>query len=144
MFVTSVTLYFGPRFFPSAIEPVPKEWSLVVVGVMVFSASLLLFWGTAAGWRILTRGAGVASKALAASSLSQQEQGLLAAMGFDPNQPLNIDNVDYAKAPFTKLELIEIAHELSRKGLVHLNPYDNSLEVIRKLCLSSNSPCGTR
>jgi hypothetical protein len=127
IFVTSATLYGGPRVIPTYVEPVPKDWSAVLVGALVFSGSLLLFWAVAGAWRMVRRGANAATMALAASTLERNEEGFLAVLGMNPNTPFHLDNVDYAQAPFTKLEVLELAESLSKKGLVRISDFNDDL-----------------
>jgi len=147
-FVTALVMYVGPRLLPSFVDPVPKEWAPVVVVALVFSGSLLLFWGVSALWRLFAHGAGTASKALAAIALSVQEDQMLFFLSGDPSTPMNLHDIDYTRAPFTKLELIELAHGLVKKGLVELNPWDECLVTLtasgRKRALELQRRIGTQ
>lgn len=125
--VTSLVLFVGPRIAPGYIEPVPKEWAPVVVGALVFSACLLLFWAAASVWAAAQRRWKQTSAMIASLELSQLEVNLLHAMGEMPREPLNLERVNYEGLGLTRLEVLELIHELKRKGLVVFNQFDSDL-----------------
>ena len=126
-FVTSFSLYFGPRFAPNYVDAVPKEWSFVLVGVLVFSACLLTFWSCSAFWSAAARRWKVTTELLASYELDQLEVDFLYALGQRPAEALNLDNVDYEALRLSRLEVIELVHGLEKKGLVAINPYSSNL-----------------
>lgn len=127
VFVTSLVLYLGPRLAPNYVDAVPREWASVVVGVLVFSGFLLLVWGASVLWEKLRRNHKESSALFASYQLNQNEAGLLDALGENPREPLNLETVDYAAVRLSQLEVLEMVHGLSRKGLVSINPYSSKL-----------------
>ncbi|CAG0928224.1 hypothetical protein PLCT1_00674 [Planctomycetaceae bacterium] len=127
VFLTALVLAIGPRFLPQYVEPVPKEWSSVVVAALVFSGSLLLFWSVAGMWNLITRGTKRASAFLDARVLSPREQEALLALAAKPSTSLNLEHIDYERTPFSELELLEIMQNLERKGLVQMNQFSDNL-----------------
>ncbi|MFG6416379.1 hypothetical protein ACG02S_21015 [Roseateles sp. DC23W] len=45
----------------------------------------------------------------------------------NPTQPINLENIDYSRAPGTKLEFHELAKGLESKVLVSINAWDDNL-----------------
>jgi hypothetical protein len=126
-FVTSLVLYFGPRLAPSYVDPVPKEWSFALIGTLVFSGCLLLFWACSYIWTSVKQRWSAASALFASSNLNQLEVDFLHAMGGHPSEPLNLERVNYEALSLSRLEVLEVIQGLRRKGLVSLNPFDNDL-----------------
>lgn len=122
-FVTSAVLYFGPRSAPSYVDPVPKEWGFAVVGVLSFSAFLLVFWGASATAKWAVRRWHSTNALLQSYELSSLESEFIAALGKNPTESLNLDRVDYAELNQTKLEVVQLVDGLVRKKLVSTNPY---------------------
>lgn len=126
-FATSLVLYLGPRLAPNYVDPVQREWVPVVVGVLVFSGFLLLVWGAAAIWGKMLRNYKTGSALIASYQISEDEAGLLHALGQNPREPLDLEAVDYAAVQLSQLEVLEMVHALNRKGLVSINPYSSKL-----------------
>lgn len=127
IFITGLVLYVGPRVAPAYVDPVPKEWAPVLVGALVFSAALLLFWGTSAVWTFLARRWKTTSALVQSFQLNELEMHLLLAMGLNPSNPLNLERVNYESLELSRLEVLELVHGLSKKGLVSFNPFDSDL-----------------
>jgi hypothetical protein len=121
VFITSLVLYVGPRALPTYVEAVPREWAAVVVGAMVFSGTLLCFWGSSAVWAATRRRWSESSAMLASFDLKPLEAEILVNLGANPTEPLNLGNVDYEALSLSRLEVLELMHGLSRKGLVSVN-----------------------
>lgn len=127
-FVTSALLLVGHRVAPSDIPPLPATWVLALAAVLVFSACLIVMWGVEAVWSLVKRTLGAIKISRGAMvRLDNTEESILDALGGNPAEPLNLDNIDYAKAQLSRLELMELVRGLSEKGLVDLNPYDSDL-----------------
>lgn len=126
-FVTSLVLYLGPRFMPSYVDAVPAEWSPAVVGVLVFSGFLMLVWGASQFWGWLRRNYKESSAIVASYQLSDDESEFLHALGEDPRNPLNLEQVDYDAVGLTRLEVLQMVHALNHKGLVSISPYSSKL-----------------
>jgi hypothetical protein len=126
-FVTSAVLYIGPRIAPTYIEPIPKEWNPATLAVLVFSASLLVFWVWLGAWDFAKARWRAASAHIASHELNQTEQGILFAMAEHPSEPLNLETINYETASISRLEILELMHGLKRKGLVSINPYADNL-----------------
>ena len=122
-FAVACVMYFGPRFAPTYVEPVPKEWGFVVVAVLAFSGFLLCTWAVSEAVRIAGRKITSASKKISAFKLSQDEVNLLLNLGQNPSKPLNLDRVDYEAISLSRLEVLNLVHSLEKKGLVQRNLY---------------------
>lgn len=125
-FATACVMYFGPRFAPSYVDPVPKEWGFVVVSVLAFSGFLLCTWAISGVFRIAGRKITSASEKISAFKLSQDEVNLIYALGQNPSDSLNLDHVNYEAISLSRLEVLNLVHSLEKKGLVTLNPYSAS------------------
>lgn len=125
-FATSCALYFGPRFAPEYVDPVPKEWAFVVISILIFSGFLLFTWAISGMWGATKRKLATASERISSLKLSQAEVNLLYFLGEHPSEPLNLDRVNYEAISLTRLEVLNLVHELEKKGLVSLNPYSSS------------------
>jgi len=44
-----------------------------------------------------------------------------------PTEAFNLEGVNYRNAPYTHLELLQVAYQLKRKGLVRVNSYNENL-----------------
>jgi hypothetical protein len=127
VFITSVVLFIGPRIAPGMIDSVPKPWGAVVVAAMVFSGSLLLFWGAGSVWIRAVNRWDRTSKMLASIDLSQLEVDLLHVMGDRPSEALNLEAVNYEGLGLSRLEVLELVHGLERKGLLRFNQFSSEL-----------------
>lgn len=125
-FVTSCALYFGPRFEPEYVDPVPKEWAFVVISILIFSGFLLSAWVISGIWVGIRRKLAGASERIRSLKLSQDEVNLLYALGERPSEPLNLDRVNYDAVSLSRLEVLDLVKNLEKKGLVSLNPYSSS------------------
>lgn len=145
-FITSTVLYVGPRVAPAYVDPVPKEWVPFVFVVLVFSASLLVFWAFAATWEFVRGHWSVVSALIASRALNQTEQQILLAMGQRLSEPLNLAIIDYEAIRKSQLEILELVSSLERKGLASINPYADNLVSLtpmgrqRALELQRSSP----
>ena len=119
-------LYFGPRFAPTYVDPVPKEWGFVVVAVLAFSGFLLCTWAVSWVFSIVGRKVTSASEKISAFKLSQDEVDLLYVLGKNPLVSLNLDHVDYEKISLSRLEMLNLVQSLEKKGLVSRNLYSTS------------------
>lgn len=121
-FVASAVLYAGPRMAPAFVDPVPKEWAAVLVAVLVFSGVVLTTWVTSSAW-VLVKRRWIATGALLAShALDKEEMEFLLAVGRNPSEPFNLDYLEYERLQLSRLEVLELAHGLKRKGLVSISP----------------------
>lgn len=127
IFITALTLYVGPRLAPAYVDSVPKEWAVVVVGSLVFSGTLLLFWVLSFTYGSLGRRWKRAASARASRELNQNEINLLYAMGEAPRELLDFDKINYEQVGLTRLEVLELVHGLQRKGLISINQFNSRL-----------------
>ena len=105
VFVTSVVMYVGPIIAPDGVPKLQPEFVPYLFAVMVLTGCVLLFWGLGVLWNLTRTGMRSASRVLADSTLSEPETALLFFMATDPTQPINLDNIDYSRAPGTKVRL---------------------------------------
>jgi len=127
LLVASAAMYFGPRIAPNHIDSLPKEWSAVVGGIFVFSACLVTLWGSASAWAAIRSASGALTTKLSARRLSELERSLLLGIAEQPTEAFNLEGVNYRNAPYTHLELLQVAYQLKRKGLVRVNSYNENL-----------------
>lgn len=133
VFVTSLVMHFGPITFPSYVPELPKDFKPLAFAVMVLTACLLLLWMLAAIWAASHQGIRSTVRVLAGISLSEAETAILYLMAQDPTRALNLERIDYSRAPTTKLEFRQLSKGLQEKGLVHINPYDDNLASLTEL-----------
>ncbi len=127
LLVASAAMYFGPKVVPNYIDPLPKGWSAVIVGIFVFSACLVTLWGLAYAWAAIREASCTLSIKLSARRLTDLERSLLLGMAQQPTESFNLEGVNYRSAPYTHLELLQMAYQLERKGLVCVNSYNENL-----------------
>jgi len=118
LLVTSAAIYVGPRVVPDYFDPLPQQWSIVVVGVFIFSSCLVIFWGLSYAWAFIKEAGGSLSTNLSARCLNDLELTLLLLLARRPTESFDLESVNYEKASFTHLEFLQVAYQLERKGLV--------------------------
>jgi hypothetical protein len=99
VFVTSAVMYFGPILSPSNVPKLQFEFMPYLFAGMVLTGCLLLFWGVAWVWILAKTSIRGAAKIFTDSRLSEPETVLLLLMAKDPTQPINLDHIDYSRAP---------------------------------------------
>jgi len=127
VFVTSAVMYFGPILSPINVPKIQSEFIPYLFAGMVLTGCLLFFWGVAWAWllaKTIIRGA---TKIFTGSRLSEPETALLFLMAKDPTQPINLDSINYSRAPGTKLEFHHWTKQLQTKGLVCINEWNDNL-----------------
>ncbi len=130
LLVASAALYFGPRVVPGYFDPLPQEWSIVVVGVFIFSACLVILWGLSYAWTVIKEVGGGLTTNLSARWLNDLERSLLIGLAERPTESFNLEGVNYREVNFTHLELLQVAYQLERKGLVRVNSYNENLVTL--------------
>lgn len=133
VFVTSAVMYAGPIFAPVSVPKLQPEFVPYLFSAMVLTGCLLVFWGLAALWNLTRVSMRSASRVLADSTLSEPETALLFFMAIDPTQPINLDNIDYSRAPGTKLEFHHWTKQLEVKGLARINEWNDNLVSLTDL-----------
>lgn len=133
VFVTSVVMYAGPILAPDGVPKLQSEYVPYLFAAMVLTGCLLLFWGLAAFWRLTRTSMRSAARVLTDSTLSEPETALLFLMANDPTQPINLDNIDYSRAPGSKLEFHHWTKQLEDKGLARINEWDDNLVSLTDL-----------
>lgn len=128
IFITSVVMYVGPNFTLIVIPQMQSELVPYLFAVMMFTGCLLLFWGLSAIWRKARKSVRSTARFFMPNpKLSEAETVLLVAMAQDPSQPISLDNIDYSRAPGTKLEFHHWTQQLAIKGLARVNQWDDNL-----------------
>lgn len=127
LLVASAAMYFGSRILPNYIDPLPKDWSPLVIGTIVFSACLVVLWGSARAWAVTRKASSTLFAWFAARQLTGLEQGLLLGMAEHPTESFNLAEVTYQHAPYSHLELLQVARQLDRKGLIRINSFNENL-----------------
>lgn len=127
IFFTSVVMYLGPIFASKYVPALPKEFVPYLFATMILTGCLLALWGAAGLWSASRAGIRKAVGTLTNQSLVDAEQAILFLLAENPSEPINLDNIDYSRAPGTKLEFHQLAKGLERKGLVRINNWDDNL-----------------
>ena len=121
----------GPQIAHETVPAVPQPWSPLLFAAMVLTGSLLGIWGLASAWSFLLfifKSAKTSTEPR--PTLTKSHYELLYVMGRNPLEPLNLDNVNYREAPFSKLEVIQWVSELEKNELVSINLYHESLVTL--------------
>jgi hypothetical protein len=126
-FVTSGAFLGGNKLWPNYFEPLPKDWVIPVSGFFMFSGMLLVFWFIPKIWRLFVEIAHGAIKWIKSLKLANEEKVLILICASCPDQPCNLDKLPRKRGALTKLELLELAVRLSKKGLVDINQYNENL-----------------
>jgi hypothetical protein len=126
-FVTTIVMVFGPKFLPTIVPAIPQPWLPLLFGIMILTGTLLAFWIIAIVWGGILSSFRVFKSIIPGPTLNIKHYELLLELGRDPSEPMNIDNVDYESAPFSKLEIMQWISELEKNGLVKKNPWNESL-----------------
>ncbi|EJC6860299.1 hypothetical protein [Vibrio parahaemolyticus] len=126
-FITGISLLFAPAFFPDTLEALPKGWATGTLGVVVFSGSLLMFWGL----RVVKEGIVSFITTKTQNSLSQSltdfELSFIFELGKLADKTADLDNINYNSVSFSKLELLDVCRTLKEKGLLDVNCFDENL-----------------
>ena len=127
IFVTAAVMYFGPILAPGNIPALQNEFIPYLFAVMVLTGCLLALWGIAGIWYVSRAGLQKTTSALTSSSLVDAERAILFLLAKDPSQPINLEKINFSRAPGTKLEFHQLAKGLEGKGLVSINDWDDNL-----------------
>ena len=126
VFISSLAMLLGPKFFPDAFDTVPNQWRWVVGGACVFSGVLLTFWAVPPAGKWLTALPSRLRNNPRINVPTPQENGFMAFLGEHfPNDSANLEALRYDKV--SKLETLEMCAALHRKGLVRVNEYNDDL-----------------
>jgi len=127
-FITSATLLFGHRQYPTEIETVPAGWAWAVIAIFVFTACLLTFWSLRAIGRGILASVRSVKGALPLPPPEGYEIDILYVLAKQADQPLNLD-VLYRRpqVELSKLALLETTRRLCEKGYAFQNPYEENL-----------------
>ena len=133
-FVTTAVLLIVPRVAPNFLPQTPPSWGPVLATVCLFSACLMAIWIGEAAWSIAKRAVATAkaSRGLRAD-LDQHEASVINFLARNPAEPLDLERIDYASTPTTRLELMEVVKGLSDKGLVETNPFAQNLVTLTQV-----------
>ncbi|HGZ6434060.1 TPA: hypothetical protein ACOLXW_004372 [Vibrio parahaemolyticus] len=126
-FITGISLLFIPTFFPDTLEALPKSWATGTLGVVVFSGCLLLFWGLRAIRERIVRFITTKTQNSRSQSLTDFELSFVFELGKLADKTMNLDNINYNAATFSKLELLDVCRTLKEKGLLDVNCNDENL-----------------
>lgn len=127
IFLTSVVMYFGPIISPASVPKIQSEFMPYIFAGMVLTGCLMLFWGGAWIWLLAKKSVRGVVRIFTDSRLSELETALVFIMAKDPTQPINLDNIDYSRAPGSKLEFHHWTKQLQAKGLARINEWDDNL-----------------
>lgn len=103
-----------------------KRMGICCNSILIFSGFLLFTWAISGIWGSTKRKLAAASEIINSLKLSQDEVNLLYFLGEHPSEPLNLDRVNYEAISLARLEVLDLVHNLKKKGLVSLNPYSSS------------------
>ncbi len=133
VFVTAVVMVVGQHLFPNLVPSVPQPWAPMLFGVMVLTGTLLMFWAIAIAWSSTLRFFSSATTNTSPPELNNNHHSLLAALGKNPSEPLNLDNINYESAPFSKLEVLQWVSELEKNNMVSTNPWNENLVTLTQI-----------
>jgi len=127
VFTTSCVLLFGHSHFPSQIPPINEEWKLLAVGAMSFSGVYLVVW--------LVQGIVVISKPTVdnvsfwwkSRELDQFDEVFILLIARELDGVLNLSNIEYDQIGVTRLEMIQKAKSLKKRGLVNIYALDEHI-----------------
>ncbi len=124
LWVTAVVLHFGPLFLPSYVPALNKDHIPYIFGTMILTSCLLILWLIEAFWSLWQVGVEKTGKVFADKTLSRVENNLLFLMSKNPSEPFDMETIDWSNAKSTKLEYLQAAKNLERKGLVRIHTSD--------------------
>lgn len=127
VFITAIVMVFGPNLFPDLVPSTPQPWPALVFGVMVLSGTLILFWALDIAYSAIVKFFRSAKANISSPALETHHYEFLLALGKNPSEPLDLDNLDYDGASFTKLEIMQWALDLKNNNLVKTNPWNENL-----------------
>ena len=133
VFVTSAVMHVGPLLAPNEVPKVQADLVPYVFAAMVLTGCLLLFWGLAGVWSIARSSVRGTARVFSSSSLSQPETAILFFMAKNPTEPIDLDHIDYSRAPGTKLEFLHWTQLLQQKGLARINEWNDNLVSLTDL-----------
>jgi len=133
VFVTSLVMYFGPIALPAYVPELPKDLKPLAFALTVLTGCLLLLWAASGLWALSHQGIRNTARVVVGSSLSEGETAILFLMSQNPTVPLNLEDIDYSRAPATKLEFHQLCKGLQKKGLVRINEYADDLVSLTEL-----------
>ncbi|MCX9527430.1 hypothetical protein IG547_08210 [Vibrio cholerae] len=126
-FITGLSLFFAPTFFPNTFDALPKIWATGTLGVIVFSGSLLVFWGLRSVKESIFGFLTTKAQHRRSQRLSDFELNFIFELGKLADKTADLNNINYDLAPFSKLELLDSCRTLEEKGLLDINLFDENL-----------------
>ncbi len=126
--VAALLFIGGPRYAPSVIPDLPKDWAwapwlaLAVCGgplvLVMFASGLRLVWRAVQGLRrwLAARG-----------KLGDDEERLLLTLGEAPDHTVHVGRLALYNPGRSALELKATADKLTSRGLINRNPFDADL-----------------
>jgi hypothetical protein len=127
VFVTSAVLLFGPLLFPEALAVLPNGWRIFLVGALVFTGALLVIWSVPGLWKLVSSSVVEVIRKFRAKQLSSDEEALMHALADLADEPLDLRMLDYESLQRTKLDVMDVVRQLSDKGLVETNRFEENL-----------------
>ncbi len=129
-FLTGISLLVIPSYFPDAFESLPKLWATVVLAIVVFSGCLVCFWGLQFLKVIFFNLVSETVQHSRAQKLTELQSVIIYRLGDFPDEPMDLRDIDYKAAPFTKLEILDACKSLQEKGLIRINRFEeNSISL---------------
>ncbi|MFM4939237.1 hypothetical protein [Aeromonas enteropelogenes] len=131
IFLTSVVMVVGPHIDENIVPSVSQPWSPLLFATMILTGTLLIFWAAISVWHFfLPLFKSAKSSSEPRPNLNRNHFELLLTMGNNPSEPMNIDDINYRDAPFSKLELMQWVADLEKNKLVSINPWSESLVTL--------------
>ena len=132
IFITSVVMYVGPLVKPDLVPQLQKDFVPALFGTMILSGCLLVLWLVSGIWSIVSQGFKKTAQTLSNGTLTEGEMAILHVLGKNPTSPLDLEEIDYSRAPATKLEFHHLVSQLVDKGLAYTNDFDENLVSLTK------------
>lgn len=123
LFVATLLLLVLPLLFPGHIPSVPNQWQWLVLGLCIFSVSLLVF--SCIHWigsclRKLPNHLHALRRQLPTTDL---ETAIIYLMGRDePNGYVDVNKIYYSQLNCSKLDFLQACNALKSKGLLSTAP----------------------
>lgn len=127
VFIAPATLLFGHYYLPSQIPEIKDTWRLLALATVVFSGTYLVFW--LAQWLYglarLTKNA--VAYTFCSGELGAADESLIELIAQQPYECLNLLAINREPEKITRLEYIQQAKLLSKKGFVEISPNDENI-----------------
>lgn len=132
VFLTASLINYFIFYTTQNLLKLNDEYKLFLVVVMVFTGTLLLIWFLMEVFQFLKSNLKSGVNKIQSSNLSSDEVSFLLTLAVRPNDSLNIDNLNYDLNRITRIQVIKIANDLEKKGLIVIADFDSRIVWLTK------------